>query len=313
MPKRLVPFLPLLVLALLLSACGGNSSSDNTKQQSSNHDNDKKATRTYQSEKGPVKVPNHPKRVVLLSSYFAGDVTSLGVNVVGVDEWGKKSPVLKDQLKNAKVVSDQNLEGIIGLHPDLIIGLSTAKNVDKLQKIAPTVTYTYGKLDYLQQYVEVGKLLNKEQQAKKWVKDFKQRAGDIGKKVKAKIGKDTTVTVIEKFNKQFYLCGANWARGTEILYQAMGLKMPEKVKKATEKNGYQDLSPEAMPEFAGDYMVISQPAGTDNSFQKTETYKNIPAVKNGHVIEVDDNAFQFNDPISLDYELGVLKKAFLGK
>lgn len=309
MIKKLAPCL--LLLVLLLSACGSDSSTDDQKKQSSG--DDEKATKTYQSENGPVKVPKHPKRIVLLSSYFAGDVTSLGVNVVGVDEWGKKSPVLKDELKDAEVVSEQNLEKIIELNPDLIIGLSNTKNIDKLEKIAPTVTYTYGKLDYLKQYIAIGKLLGEEKEAKVWVEDFKQRAGDLGKKIKTKIGEDTTVSVIEKFDKQFYIAGDNWARGTEILYQAMDLKMPEKVKKATQKNGYQDISPEVIPEYAGDYMVISQPAGSDNSFQKTETYKNIPAVKNGHVIEVDDNAFQFNDPISLDYELGVFKKAFLGK
>src|SRR5699024_226560 len=101
--------------------------------------------------------------------------------------------------------------------------------IDKLKEIAPTVTYTYGKLDYLEQYEEIGKLLGKEDKAKKWTKDFKQRAEKLGEKVKNKIGEDTTISVIEKFDKQFYVYGDNFGRGTEILYQAMGLKMPEKV------------------------------------------------------------------------------------
>src|SRR5699024_6163834 len=114
------------------------------------------------------------------------------------DEWGKKSPVLEEHLKDAEVVSDENIEKILELDPDLIIGLSTAKNIDKLKEIAPTVTYTYGKLDYLEQYEEIGKLLGKEDKAKKWTKDFKQRAEKLGEKVKNKIGEDTTISVIEK-------------------------------------------------------------------------------------------------------------------
>jgi iron complex transport system substrate-binding protein len=291
----------------LLSACGNSQSAGDQDQSNSKKEN----TRIYQSENGPVKVPKHPKRVVVLSS-FAGNVISLGVNVVGVSKWAKSSPVLKDKVKDAEAVSDQNLEKIIELNPDLIIGLANTKNVDKLKQIAPTVTYTYGKLDYLEQHIAIGKLLNKEEQAKKWVADFKKRAGELGEQIKEKIGQDATVSVFEKFEKQFYVFGENWGRGTEILYQAMDLKMPKNLQKATKEKGYQLISAETLPKYSGDYIIFSQTPGTDNSFQNTETYKNIPAVKKGHVIKVNGSAFYFNDPISLDYELGVFKQAFLG-
>ena len=40
------------------------------------------------------------------------------------------------------------------------------KNIGKLNDIAPTVVFTWGKLDYLSQQIEIGKLLNKEKEAK---------------------------------------------------------------------------------------------------------------------------------------------------
>ena len=43
---------------------------------------------------------------------------------------------------------------------------------------------------------------------------------------------------------------------------------------------------EVLPEFAGDYVIFSKDSDTDNSFQETDTYKNIPAVKNNQVFEV---------------------------
>ncbi|MDY0395136.1 hypothetical protein RWE15_12790 [Virgibacillus halophilus] len=92
-----------------------------------------KKTITYQSENGPVKVPAHPKRVVVLST-FAGNVMSLGVNVVGVDAWSKSNPRFQDKLKDVEEVSEDNIEKIMELNPDLIIGLSDLKNVDKLKK-----------------------------------------------------------------------------------------------------------------------------------------------------------------------------------
>ncbi|MDQ0242913.1 iron complex transport system substrate-binding protein [Bacillus fengqiuensis] len=306
MKKLLIPFL--LLFVLMVSACSNKSTENNNE---SAKETDKPETITYESENGPVEVPADPQRVVVLSS-FAGNVMALDVNVVGVDSWSKMNPRFADKLKDAEEVSDENLEKIIELEPDLIIGLSNIKNVDKLNQIAPTVTYTYGKVDYLTQHVEIGKLLNKEKEAQAWVDDFKKRSQKAGEDIKAKIGEDTTVSVIENFDKQLYVFGDNWGRGTEILYQEMKLKMPEKVKEIALKDGYYALSAEVLPEFAGDYMILSKNADTDNSFQKTETYKNIPAVKNNQVFEVNAKEFYFNDPLTLDMQLDYFKKSFLG-
>ena len=307
MKKLLLPFM--LIFVLLISAC--SSGSTESKNDSSKGNSGSK-TITYQSEDGPVKVPANPKRVVVLGSY-AGNVMSLGVNIVGVDSWSKMNPRFEKKLKGVEEVSDENLEKIIKLKPDLIIGLSTTKNVDKLKKIAPTVTYTYDKVDYLTQHVEIGKLLNKEKEAQSWVNDFKKRAAKAGSDIKAKIGDDTTVSVIENFDKQLYVFGDNWGRGTEILYQEMKLKMPEKVKDMALKDGYYAISPEVLPEYAGDYLIFSKNQDGDTSFEKTDTYKNIPAVKNNHVFEANAKEFYFNDPITLDYQLDFFTQKFLGK
>lgn len=299
----------LLVFALIFSGC---SSKPTEKESSPDKNESKSATITYQSENGPVEVPSNPQRVIVLSS-FAGNVMSLGVNLVGVDSWSKMNPRFDGKLKNVEAVTDESLEKIIELEPDLIIGLSTIKNVDKLNKIAPTVTYMYGKADYLTQHLEIGKLLNKEKEAQAWIDDFKKRAQKAGEEIKAKIGTDATVSVIENFDKQLYVFGNNWGRGTEILYQEMKLNMPQKVKDMALAPGYYALSLEVLPEFAGDYVIFSKNKDTDNSFQETDTYKNIPAVKNNRLYEANAKEFYFNDPLTLDFQLDFFIKSFLGK
>lgn len=174
------------------------------------------------------------------------------------------------------------------------------------------MTYTYGKVDYLTQHLEIGKLLNKEKEAQAWIDDFKKRAQQAGADIRAKIGENATVTVIENFDKQLYVFGDNWGRGTEILYQEMKLRMPEKVKETALKNGYFALSPEVLPEFAGDYLIVSKNKEADNSFQETDTYKNMPAVKNHRVFEVNAKEFYFNDPLTLEFQLDFFIKSFLG-
>src|SRR5699024_7544134 len=140
----------------------------------------RKETITYQSENGPIEDIADPTRVVVLGS-CAGNFMHLGVNIVGVDAWTIDKQRIDNRLMYVVVVSDESLEKIIELDTDLIIGLSNTKNIDKLKEIAPTVTYTYGKVDYLTQHIEIGKLLNKEEKAQEWVDDFKKRAQKTGK------------------------------------------------------------------------------------------------------------------------------------
>ncbi len=238
---------------------------------------------------------------------------SLDVPLAGIDAWAIDNPNYEPYLDGVEEVSEENLEKIIELDPDLIIGYSTLQNIDKLEQIAPTVTYTYGKVDYLTQHLEIGKLLNKEDEAQAYVDDFKERAQTAGEEVKAEIGEDATVSVIENFDKQLYVFGDNWGRGTEILYQEMGLNMPEKVKEMALTDGFYALSQEVLPEYMGDYVIFSKDSEQDNSFQETDLYQNTPAVKNDQVFEADAKKLYFNDPISLDYQLEFFQEKFLGQ
>lgn len=303
MKKILLPFL--LLLVLVLGAC----SEKENESQSAEAEKDTE-TITYESETGPVEVPKDPKRIIALTN--GPNVLALEGNIVGIDEWTNANPLFEDKLKDAEIVTEDNLEKVLELEPDLIIAGSHMKNIDKLSEIAPTVVYTWGKLDYLEQQVEIGKLLNKEKEATDWVADFQERTAAAGEKVRARIGEDATVSVIESGNKEFYVFGDNYARGTEILYQGMGLKMPAKVEELALESGVYTFSSEVLPDFAGDYVIFSKNPDVDNSFTETELWKNIPAVKNGQVFEINTKASTYSDPITLETLLTYYEESFLG-
>lgn len=297
------------VMLLALAACGNEEekgSSEGTAKEKSSND-----TVIYTKSDGTeIEVPADPKRVVVLAAY-TGDVIQLGVNIVGVDSWAADNPQFKEALKDAAVVSNEDVEKIIELEPDLIIGFDNIENGDKLAEIAPTVLFTYGEYDYLQQHIEIGKALNKEEEAKSWVEDFKKRAAEAGTKIKEKIGEDATITVVENYDKQMYVFGDAWGRGTEILYQAMGLKMPKVVEEAALEPGYYAISQEVLGDYVGDYLLLSLVSeGQDTSFLEKEWFKKIGAVQNGHLIQVDAKTFYFNDASSLEHQLKVFEEAF---
>jgi iron complex transport system substrate-binding protein len=307
----------LALLMLIVSACGnnaannagGSSESSGAEATASPSPEADAGTITYASETGDIEVPASPKRIIALTN--APNILSLEGAVVGVDEWTKKNPLFEGKLTDVETVAEDDLEKIIELEPDLIVAGSHNKNLEKLADIAPTVVYTWGKLDYLAQQLEIGKLLNKETEAQAWIDDFTARAKAAGEEIKAKIGADATISVFETDAKDFYVFGNNWARGTEILYQAMGLNMTDKVKTDALGPGYYTLSLETVPDYAGDYIVLSRSSAADNSYMETETWKNIPAVKNGHVIELDTESVTYSDPISLEYMLDIFKEGLL--
>ncbi|CAM3664020.1 Substrate-binding family protein [Marinicrinis lubricantis] len=192
---------------ILLSACGNSSNNHNANHNAPNNSSgtstqtvgEVSETITYPSENGPIQVPSEPKRIVALTN--APNILSLDSTLVGVDQWTYNNPLFTEKLEGVEIVSEEDLEKIIELEPDLIIAGTHMKNLDKLDQIAPTVVYTWGKLDYLNQQLEIGKLLNKEEEAQAWIDDFTQRAEAIGAEIKANNGENVTVSVLRRIPK----------------------------------------------------------------------------------------------------------------
>ena len=288
-----ISLLSSLLLVTILFGCANKESANQERVE-------------YKTSDGEViKVPKDPKRIVVLGRY-TGDVLKFDGDVVGCDSYSKEDPLFKQKLKEAKVISEDQVESIAKLKPDLIIGLSTAKNADKIKKIAPTVLFNYGEYNYLEQPVEVAKVLNKEKEGKEWQASFKKELKATKVAIKKKIG-NQTISIIENFNKDLTLFGDQWARGGEILYQGMQLKMPASVKKMTEKTGTANISLEALPNYVGDYLIVSKNKNQSTAFMESKIYKNLKPVKNKKVFVVDAAIFNFNDAMTLDYQLKYFK------
>ncbi|WP_027964976.1 iron-hydroxamate ABC transporter substrate-binding protein [Halalkalibacillus halophilus] len=327
MKKLLI--LAILTLLLIISACGdqddaeGNTDDTNEEEQTEENTDEEEneeegneedassdGTITYESANGDVEVPANPERVVVLST-FVGNLLSLDVNIVGADSWSMMNPRFDEGLADAEEVSDESLEKILELEPDLIVGLDNINNKDKLEEIAPTVTFEYGSLDHIEQHIEIGKLVNKEDEAVEWTENFQAKAAETGEQIKEEIGEDATVSIIESFDKQLYVYGDNWGRGGEILYKEMDLPMPERVEEEALEPGYFAISTEVLSDFVGDYVVVSTDTDGPASFQETETFQNLDAVQNDRVMEVDLYEFYFNDAMTLDYQLEFFTEQFL--
>ncbi|MCD8920495.1 ABC transporter substrate-binding protein [Staphylococcus gallinarum] len=293
---------PLIALVLILAACGNKSDSDSKKEE----------TKSYKLDSGKsIDVPKSPKRIAVVAPTYAGGVKYLGGNIVAVNKQVDSSKLLKDKFKGVTKVGDNDVEKVAKSKPDLIIVYSTDKNIKKYKKIAPTVVFDYGKHKYLDQQEELGKLLGKEDKVKAWEEKWKAKTKKDGKEIKEKIGSDATVSIFDEFDKKLYSYGPNWGRGGEVLYQAFGLKMPEKLDKLVKKEGWAEIKQEKLADYAGDYIVSTSEGKATPSYAKTDLWNNIPAVKDGHVIKVQAETYWYNDPYTLEYMRKDLKEKLL--
>ena len=292
---------PLLVLVLILAACDNKSDSDK-----------KEETKSYKLDSGKsIDIPKKPERIAVVAPTYAGGIKYLGGNIVAVNEQVDSSKLLKDKFKGVEKIGENDVEKVAKAKPDLIIVYSTDKNIKKYNKIAPTVVFDYGKHKYLDQQRELGKLLGKEDKVASWEKEWKAQTKKDGQEIKDKIGEDATVSIFDEFDKKLYSYGPNWGRGGEVLYQAFGLKMPDKLNDLVKKEGWAEVKQEKIADYAGDYIVSTSEGKSKPAYEKTDLWQNIPAVQKDQVIQVQAETYWYNDPYTLEYMRKDLKEKFL--
>ncbi|NJH86234.1 ABC transporter substrate-binding protein [Staphylococcus agnetis] len=299
-------FIPLVAMILLLAACGQNK-----EEKSAQSDVKTLALKTAEGNQN-VKIPQTPKRIVVLAPTYAGGLKYLDANIVGVSNQVDQSPILKKHFKDIDKVGNDDVEKVASLKPDLIVTYNTDKNTKKLEKIAPTLAINYGMYNYLEQQELLGQIMNKEKEVAEWKENWVKQTKQDGTEIKKAIGKDATVSIIEDFEKKIYAYGKNWGRGSEVIYQAFGLKMPTELEKATQKEGWKEISKEEIETYAGDYIVKAKaPKAAQPEFTHTAMWSNLKAVKAKHVFDVDSSIYWYNDPYSLDVIRKDLKEKFL--
>ncbi|WP_141501649.1 AraC family transcriptional regulator [Paenibacillus luteus] len=235
-------------LMLLLSACSSNAPAtpNSAPAQSQNQETaipqekgaeDVAQTRIVKTEHGDVEVPANPQRIVYLVGNNVGDILPFEKTVVGVDKYGDPS-MRPDEWRqqwghfvaDAKVVPGDDLEGIMALEPDLIIGSPTwsSSSLEQLSKIAPTIFYN--EMSTLEERMTFfGEVFGMPEQAGKFITDYttkveaaKQRLVDAGLY-------DKKIVFLQGVEEGTPGLQGDKTRG--IIYEDLGMKAPEIVEK----------------------------------------------------------------------------------
>jgi iron complex transport system substrate-binding protein len=307
-----------LLLLLFMGACGKqeeSAASDKQKQPKT----EEATTRTFKMANGKdVEIPAHPKRVVMPYE-FLGNALALGVKPIATTQAVMENPFIKDQIKGIENVGNPiSLEKVTELNPDLII-VYLDDQYEQLSKIAPTVVIPFGHYKGIQEEIRVfGDILGKKEEAEEWIKQFEEKAAAAREKLQGVIGKDETVGIYELQGKDFYIFGDNFGRAGQVIYNALQLTPPEKIKKEVIEGPQQwkMISLEALPDYAADHMfwTVYRTEETDQvekEMKNSAIWKNLNAVKNNHVYEMKMENVWFTDAISLEHQLDLVVDTLL--
>ncbi|HEM3587688.1 TPA: ABC transporter substrate-binding protein [Streptococcus suis] len=303
--KKFLAIFSLFVGLVFLTACSTSSSSTDVELSSM----PKIEGITYHGD-----IPKNPKKVVNFAYSYTGYLLQLGIDVSSYSlDLEKNSPAFGDKLKDVPQLTTADTEAIAAQKPDVILVFAGDDNLETLKEIAPVIEITYGKSDYLKMLTDVGQIFGKEKEAQAWLDQWDEKVATAKEELKGLIDTSSTFTVMDFFDKNIFLYGNNFGRGGELVYRALGFAAPAKVQEdIISKEGWFGVSQEALPEYVGDYVLVNVNDKTKEaaaSLKESDIWKNLPAVKNGHVIEVDYNLFYFSDPMSLDLQIDAFVSA----
>ena len=307
-------FIAFITLIVSITGCSSTSKLNNESSSTEQSSTQKQETRKVTVAGVEYEVPATPQRVIAYEGYV-GSAIALDVPVVGtVMREGYDYSYLGDLSGIENVGAPISVEKALALNPDLIVTYDDS-NLDQLKQIAPVVYIPYGYAGSVQEEIRLlGDVFNKKEAAEEWIRSFEEEAKMAREKLAGIIPEDATFGLYETSGKTLYVYGDNFGRGGQALYNALALKAPEKIiEDVINGDQWMEISLEVLPEYAADYMFITQYMPESGSGQTIEDlvaqnpiWGTLDAVKNNQVFMNDFNVFVHFDPMAVRYQMNLI-------
>jgi len=240
----------------MVSACNSNTFTsapiDNSATQN---------CRAIKHAMGETCVPVNPQRIVALDGVTMEDTIALGTKPLGAPINDALPVIPTKGIVNLGDSDAINLEKVLALKPDLIIGitLSNAQIYPQLSQIAPTVLVEFNHSgEWKEIFTFVGEVLGKSEQVKQVMADYSQKVEDFQQKINSSGKSKTQVSVVRLYPEMITLYTKVGFIGT-ILEDA-GLSRPPS----------QDLDLEATKRFSGSLGSTIQYTVSRETFDKAD-------------------------------------------
>ncbi|HET9144361.1 iron-siderophore ABC transporter substrate-binding protein [Actinophytocola sp.] len=322
--SKLIPAV-LVATALLATACG--SSETPAAPQTQAGQNQGAFPVRVEHKYGTTEIAKKAERVVTLGLNDQDAVLALGVRPVGAIDWFGERPYgqwpwTKELWgdKPPEVVGkrdDYDVEKIIDLKPDLIIGLysgMTREQYDTLSKIAPTVAQPKGYEDWLAPWQEMTKLtglaLGMPAKVDELIAGIDARFATVRKEHPDWAGK--SVAVVDSFQPGQYAIFAPGDPKAQFL-TGLGFKVSDRITKEAGTQNALEVSSERLDLIDVDRVVFltSDPAA-EGRIKADQVYQSLKVAKDGRALFVPyatppvGAAISFNTVLSIPYAIDQL-------
>ncbi len=305
--KKIGLLLCSMMLLFVLTGCGNADISNNKGTDINKID----------TVMGEIEVPQKPERVVV--NWYIGDAFSLDLNVVGYTAWEQETMPFYDKFSPSAKLENWAAEDIMAVEPDLIITYNTA-DFENFNKIAPVLVIPEGEVTSAERLRMIGGATGKEKEAEALITTFDEKLAAAKAELQSEAYEGKTFSIMEDWGSTGEWSGVAYetgSRGGTLVYDYLGLKMPEKLEELIAKTGEKrgTLSYEVAHEYFGDYILWFQQEGKESEYAKSDIWKSIPAVLEGRVAEIPGEnlgLFYYDDIASLtaqlDYAIDAIKK-----
>lgn len=306
-----------LVVALLvaMAGCGDDDTSSTT---GSGDDGaaeettaaDPPATRTVDTENGPVEIPADPQRIIALDEYAAMNMLALGIEPAIV--WGTFNAQVPQQVLaaadievvEASVEAGINVEAVGAEQPDLIVFTAEPAfldSYDMLSEFAPTVVLPYDQ-PWRDAIETTATTFDREAEGDHLIGVLEARIDGLAAEVQA-----DPVSISLLGNILDMLFAVSHEAPLSALITEVGLTRPVAQAEGMPFEGYRSvitMSSEVLDEHDADLVVVF--SGTDcnaGAVTSLPTFQSLPAVVDGRSFEVDGGMWFGTFPFAVHWVL----------
>lgn len=283
------------LLTLSLAACNTSEEGSSSKEETPTEEVDKQEEQAKEIKINYLGTeyvfPNPVENIVAASFESMEDAVALGIKPAGVLEIGGKVPEYLSELEGATLVGNKrspNAEAILSLEPDAIIGTSKWGEdvMAQMNKLATTLPYSHISANWKENLLALAALTNKTAEAEKIIADYEKKSADTKQQIANSDVADKSVLMIRIRGGLMYVYPEN-VYFNPILYQDLGLKVPEVVAKA---EAQAELSLEMLSDVNPDIIFLqfeeSSNADTPKALEELQNnaiFKSLTAAQNGEV------------------------------
>lgn len=287
--KRISIFILMMMMMSIFASCSGSKTS----------------TEKIDAKKGafPVTITDSygrqvtldkkPERIISIAPNITETIAALNATdrLVGRTEYCDYPESIKS-VDSIGTLQEPNIEKIVELKPDIVIASTHFKKevVEKLEQMNIKVAVLYGVETFDGVYETIGnvaKLIGEGETGAKIVSDMKKKVNDVTEKVK-NADKPKTYYVVGFGQTGDYTAGKGTFIG-ELIGMAGGTNT------AGDVEGWK-YSLEKIVENDPDIMICSKFYDSKKGIEATNGYKDLRAVKEGKLFEIDNNILDRQGP-----------------